>query len=159
MGQVRLDPLLGPPHLVDALLEAALQRQDAFDDLELGPQLGLLEGLLDEGIGAGVQRVDQARPLAASRHQDDGQVALPLHAPRPLTQLDAGHARHHPVGDQDVHVGIGLEHLPGLDARQGAGHPVTLPHEALLEQAAPEALIVGNEDAHPLTLRSFPPFG
>jgi len=111
--------------------------------LHVEAQLFGLPGLVDVAVDpALVDGADQRADVrvAGEHHADRPWVALD----GALQELDAGHDRHHLVGDDQRHV-LALEDLEPLGAGAGAQHPVVV-LEGELQRLEDRLLVIDDEN-------------
>jgi hypothetical protein len=123
------------------LVQQPLPLEDA---LEGGQQLAALGGLGDEVVGAFAHGGDGIFDGAVRRHDDD--VGRGLQAARRLEQRQPIEARHHQVGEHDVHALV-PQQLQRHLAVFGDEHVVTGALEDAPQAVAVGGLVVDHEDA------------
>ena len=109
-----------------------------------------LERLEDVVVGAALHGVDRGLDRAEAGHDDGERVGGGL-ADR-LEQLDAAHARHLEVADDEVVVRASELGERARAVLRGA-HDVAFHAEEVREDVADELLVVDDEDARPFLRR------
>ena len=125
------------------LLEAALHDVDDLFDLER---------LEDVVVGAALHRVDRRLDRAEAGH-DHGERVRARRCAICVEQLDAAHARHLEVADDEVVVRAARARSSARGAVLGRADDVALHAEEVREDVADELLVVDDEDARALRPR------
>ena len=83
------------------------------------------------------------------REQDDGKIRVARLPSELATERNTIEFWHHPIGDQEGKRLSAIEKVPGLYSVFDAGHVVAPARECRLEQAALEAIVIGDQYPHP----------
>src|ERR1044071_3122991 len=151
-GAVAEDRVLREAERLHAALELRLQspdlavvrRRGAHDHAQ---QLGVVR--LGEGVvRAGVDAFAHVLAADAAGLQDDGDGAAARVGLEARQELEAVHARHGAVEEDDVEFPrVALEHLPRLDAVAGEGDVGGQRMQMRLQECAVESVVLDDEDA------------
>jgi len=142
LGQLLLDPLL---ERAAPLGQLVVQQLDPQQRLHARQQLGLVDGLAQEVVGARVDALHALLDGIERRHHDDrehrgGDVRADLPA-----HVVAGHAGHHDVEQHEVGL-ILLHRRQGLRPARRGDHGVALYRQQVGEQLHVDGRVVDHQD-------------
>ena len=143
----RQQPLQGPD-VVDLLLQAGFELNDPFAGLEPHEEFVLVERLGEEIVRSGADPLDDVLLGGLAGQDDDVHVRRHRRGPDPAHQIDSAHARHLPVGDEDLDLAA-PEEGPGRFPVPGRDRLVLPGGEPVFQMPAGEGVVVGHEDLHP----------